>query len=143
MQCLKACANLIMVTRKFPHCPKGVYFIVIIKKPCLRNGNRPITKMGLAHAFEQFGNRIFLYSLSTFEFTHYFLQKLIMLIMKTEKHPVAMQICITQDFSLFFFNIWVYALFLRKAYNVDNQDWKTSCTNANIYCDLKFAQMNI
>ena len=41
-------------------------------------------------------------------------------------------------FSLFFINIWVYALFLRKAYHVDNEDWKTSCSNANMNCDLKF-----
>ena len=38
--------------------------------------------------------RIFLYSLSTFDFMHYFLEKPIMLTMKTEKHPVSMQICI-------------------------------------------------
>ena len=44
-----------------------------------------------------------------------------------------------QDFSLFFINIWVYAIFLRKAYHVDNEDWKTSCSKANMYCDLKFA----
>ena len=30
------------------------------------------------------------------------LEKLIILKMKTEKHPVAMKICITQDFSVFF-----------------------------------------
>ena len=79
----------------FSHSPKGVYFIVIIKKPCLPNGNRRITKMGVAHAFEQFGSRFFLYS-STVEFMHNFLEKFVMLIMKTEKHPVAMQICIAQ-----------------------------------------------
>ena len=73
---------------------KGVYFIVIIKKPCLCNGNRPITKMGVAHAFEQFRSIFFLYSLSAIEFMHNFLEKPVMLIMKTEKHPVAMRICI-------------------------------------------------
>ena len=50
---------------------------------------------------------------------HYFLEKLIILVMKTEKHPVAMKICIAQDFSVFIINIWVYVLFLRKAYHVD------------------------
>jgi hypothetical protein len=90
--------------------------------------------MGVAHAFQQyeqvisilviklanlckgchllrlqpsatFGSIIFRYSLSTFEFMHYFLEKLILLIMKTKKHPVAMKICIAHDFSLFIINI--------------------------------------
>ena len=74
---------------------KRVYFIGIIKKPCLCNGNRPITKMGVADAFEQFRSRFF---------------------------------------SLFFINNWVYAQFLGKACHVDNEDWKTSCSNANMYC---------
>jgi hypothetical protein len=40
------------------------------------------------------------FSLSTFEFMHYFLEKLIILIMKTEKHPVGMQICIAINYNL-------------------------------------------
>ena len=63
---------------------------------------------------------------SLFEFMHYFLEKLIMLIMKIEKHPVAMQIWIAilnlQDFSFFFINIRVDALILRKSYHDDNED---------------------
>ena len=43
-----------------------------------------------------------------------------------------------QDFSFFFINIWVYVLILRKAYHIDNEDRKTSCSKANMYCDLKF-----
>ena len=43
---------------------------------------------------------------SLFEFMHYFLEKLIMLIMKIEKHPVAMQIpmhCDLISAGFFFF----------------------------------------
>ena len=47
----------------------------------------------------------------TFEFMHYFLEKLILLMTKTQKHPVAMKICIAQVFSVFFITIWIYALF--------------------------------
>jgi hypothetical protein len=90
--------------------------------------------MGVAHAFQQykqvisilaiklanlckgchllglqpsatFGSIIFRYSLSTFEFMHYFLEKLIILMIKTEKHPVAMKTCIAHDFFVFIINI--------------------------------------
>ena len=59
----------------------------------LCNGNRPIIKMGLAHAFEQYAQVISILAIKC------------MLIMKTEKHPVATQICITQDISLLYINI--------------------------------------
>ena len=53
--CPKVCADPITVTRNFPN---GVYFLVIIKKTPLRNGNSPITdsttKMGVVHAFEHY-----------------------------------------------------------------------------------------
>ena len=58
--CPKSCANPITVTRIFSigffPLANGVYFVVIIKKTSLHNGNcpitDPITKMGVAHAFE-------------------------------------------------------------------------------------------
>ena len=62
---------------------------------------------------------------------HYFLEKLIMLILKTEKHPVAMKICIAQDFSVFFLTFEVMHYFLEKLIL-----WwlKASCSNENMHC---------
>ena len=85
----------------FPHCPKEVYFIVIVKKRWLRNGNRPIIKMGVAIAFEQYVQVIS--SLAIF-----------INIWVYALHPVAMKIGIAQHFSVSFINIWVHALFLEK-----------------------------
>ena len=53
----RACAKPITVTRIFPIAlSNGVYFIVIIKKTSLCEGNSPIadpiTEMGVAHAFD-------------------------------------------------------------------------------------------
>ena len=44
-------------------------------------------------------------------------------------------------FFFIFTKIWVYALILRKAYHVDNEGWKTSCSKVNMYCDLKFLRI--
>ena len=69
-------------------------------------------KIICANAFMQpgaiFESRIFLYFLSAFEFMHYFLEKLIMLVMRTAKHPRAMQIGMYCDlkFAGFFFYLY-------------------------------------
>ena len=49
----------IILTRIYPHCQSyRLYFIVIIKKISIQNGNStitdPITKMGVIHAFDLF-----------------------------------------------------------------------------------------